>query len=321
MMKAACIRARPVFSARFGGAAPGFFICKALRLVYLPHLTPTPLPPTMKISTIVGAAAVACLALSPVASFAQDAPASEKAAKPHKPLVIVSRPIDGKTVKGGNGNWLRLEVELKALPEGVKALLQAQGVPAKFAGDSVKWVNNVKVSIVAGFKPSGTDLGKPKVFQEVLRLKERSTDAAAYEAAKDSGKIENWRFYNATCTVLTLETNSPRSVFFYIPADIVKRDGITNPRPDVAYVTLEVDGQEVPIMDEKGALFTGSNAVLFGGSLKAKPDAASLAKVKETADRAVRDTAGVMRPQNFVTGFIDADWKSSPEFVREEAAK
>ncbi len=235
-----------------------------------------------------------------------------------KPLVIVSRQLDGKSVKGGNGNWHRLEVEVKALPDGIKAALLAQQVPAKYAGDSVKWVNNVKVSVVAGFKPSGSDLSKPKVYQEVLKLKERATDAAAFAAAKDVNNPDNWRYYKASTVVATLEANKPRSVFFYIPGDIVERDGITNPRPDAAYVTLEVDGQEVPVLDEKGAPFTGSNAVLIAGS---KPDAAKLAKLKEVAERAVRDTEGVMRPQNLITNFIDADWKASPDFVREEAAK
>ena len=280
-----------------------------------PRIHPNPRSP-MKIFPIAGIAALACAATLPPTVYAQST--SEAVAKATKPLVIVSRQIDGRTVKGGNGNWHRLEVELKALPEGIKSALLAQGVPTKFAGDSVKWVNNVKVTLVAGFKPSGADLSKPKVYQDVLRLKDRATDAASFAATKDVSNPENWRYYKASAVIVTLEANRPRSVFFYIPGDIVDRDGITNPRPDAAYVALEVDGQEVPVMDEKGAPFTGSNAVLIAGS---KPDAAKLTKLKEVAERATRDTEGVMRPQNLITGFIDADWKISPEFAREEAAK
>ena len=120
-------------------------------------------------------------------------------------------------------------------------------------------------------------------------------------------------------TVLTLETNQPRSVFFYIPADIVKRDEISNPKPEVAFVTLEVDGKEVPTFDDKGSLFSGS----FGALLQSgKPSKAEIEKAKEIANRSTRDTDGVMRPQNLLVGVIDGDWsRSSPEFVREEAAK
>ncbi len=275
----------------------------------------------MKISRIAGIAATACFALATPSLLAQNAPVpTADSAKASKPLVIVSRQIDAKAVKlSSTGNWHRIEVELKALPEGVKAALLAQDVPKAFAGDSVRWVNNVKVTLVAGYKPSGSDLGKPKVMQDVLRLKEKAVDAAAYAAAKDVSKPENWRYYKASATVLTLETNQPRSVFFYIPGDIVKRDEITNPKPDVAYVTLEVDGKEVPIFDTSGNTWGASfGAMMMSG----KASKANVDKAKEIADRSTRDTDGVMRPQNLLTGFIDPDWfKSSPEFVRDEAAK
>jgi hypothetical protein len=275
----------------------------------------------MKISRIAGIAATACLALATPSLQAQNAPApAADSAKATKPLVIVSRQIDAKAVKlSSTGNWHRIEVELKALPEGVKAALLAQDVPKAFAGESVRWVNNVKVTLVAGYKPSGADLGKPKVMQDVLRLKEKATDAAAYAAAKDASKAENWRYYKASATVLTLETNQPRSVFFYIPGDVVKRDDIINPKPDVAYVTIEVDGKEVPIFDATGNAWGGSFGALLQGSKASK---ANVDKAKEIADRSTRDTDGVMRPQNLITGFVDGDWfKSSPEFVREDAAK
>lgn len=276
----------------------------------------------MKISRIAGIAATACLALATPSLRAQNAPSpTADSSKTTKPLVIVSRQIDAKAVKvSSNGNWHRIEIELKALPEGIKEALNAQGIrDAKVNNGSVKWVNNVKVTLVTAYKPSGADLGKPKVLQDVVKLKDAVVGGKSYAEAKDPSKPENWRYYKAAATVLTLEANMPRSVFFYIPGDIVKRDDITNPKPDLAYVTLEVDGKEVPIFDASGNLFTGSFGAIRSGG---KVDKAIMDKAKEIADRSTRDTDGVMRPQNLITGYQDPDWfKFSPEFVREEAAK
>lgn len=276
----------------------------------------------MKIPRFAGFAAGMCLALATPVVHAQTAPGAAEAAKATKPLVVVSRMIDGKSMKlSGTGNWHRIEVELKALPEGIRENLMSQGIPKQFAGESVRWLNNVKLTLVVGYQPSGADLGKPKVMQDVLRLKDKATDAAAFAKARDAKLIENWRFFKATATVLTLEANTPRSVFFYIPGDVVKRDDIFNPKPDVAYVSLEVDGKEVSPFGENGGLYPASFGVLFNNSL-GKVSKPTFDKVKEIADRSTRDTDGVMRPQNIITGFIDADWaKFSPEFVREEAAK
>lgn len=276
----------------------------------------------MKISRIAGIAATACLALTTPSLQAQNAPApAADSSKATKPLVVVNRMIDARAIKlSSTGNWHRIEVELKALPEGIKEALASQGITdSKVNNASVKWVNNVKVTLVAGYKPSGADLGKPKVMQDVVKLKEAVTGGKSYAEAKDASKAENWRYYKASATVLTLEANTPRSVFFYIPGDIVKRDEINIPKPDVAYVTLEVDGKEVPTFDAAGNLFTGS----FGATYQSgRPTKVIMEKFKEVADRSTRDTEGVMRPQNLITGFIDGDWsKSSPEFVREDAAK
>lgn len=276
----------------------------------------------MKISRIAGIAATACLALATPSLQAQNAPATTAdSAKVTKPLVIVSRPIDARAVKlSSSGSWHRLEVELKALPEGIKEALAAQGITdSKVNNSSVKWVNNVKVTLVAGYKPSGADLGRPKVMQDVVKLKEAVTGGKSYAEAKDPSKAENWRYYKASATVLTLEANISRSVFFYIPSDIVRRDEINAPKPDIAYVSLEVDGKEVPMFDASGNLVTGSFGAVY---LSGKTTKGMVDKFKEIADRATRDTDGVMRPQNLITSFHDGDWfKSSPEFVREDAAK
>lgn len=274
----------------------------------------------MTIPRVIGPIALAAMALatSPIVR-AQNAPASETA-RAAKPLVIVCRQIDGRTYKGPGGNWHRIEVEVKAQSEAIKAALMAQGATQEFA-TPVRWLNNVKVSLVAGYAPTGADLMKPKVYQELLKLKESAASGKPASDTKNAKLVENWRFYKASATALTLEANVPRSIFFYIPADIVKRDDIVNPRPDVAYVALEMDGQEIPVLNDKGALHGGSFGVLFGGPLAGKVDKTNLDKVREIADRATRDTDGVMRPQNLITGFIDTDWKNSPEFVRDGAAK
>lgn len=271
----------------------------------------------MTIPRVIGPIALAAMALATLPAVrAQNAPASE-AAKSAKPLVVVSRPIDGKPFKA-NGNWHRLEVELKAQSEGIKAALLAQGATQEYI-TPVRWINNVKVTLVVGYSPSGTDLGKPKVFQELLKMKEAAASGTPVDV-KNPKLVDNWRYYKASTTILTLESNVNKSVFFYIPGDIVLRDGINSPKPDVAYVTLEMDGQEIPVLNDKGAMNTGSFGVLFSPVL-GKVDKTTLDKVREIADRATRDTEGVMRPQNLITGFIDGDWKNSPEFVRDGAAK
>lgn len=276
----------------------------------------------MKIPRFAGFAAGVCLALATPVIHAQTAPASAaQSGRVTKPLVVVSRQIDIRQMRlSGPNQWHRIEVELKAISEGIKDSLAAQDITdPKVNNGAVKWVNNVKVTLVAGYKPSGSDLGKPKVYQDVVRLKDKSVDAAAYAAAKDASKAENWRYYKATTTVLTLETNQPRSVFFYIPGDIVKRDEINSPKPDIVYVSIEVDGKDVPVFDAAGNLFAGTFAANATGG---RPNKLIVDKFKEVADRATRDTEGVMRPQNLVTGFVDGDWsKSSPEFVRENPAK
>lgn len=268
----------------------------------------------MTISRIAGIAACACLGFTTPVVHAQNAPAS--AAKTTKPLAVVSRQIDGKNVHG-----TRIEVEVKALSEGIKEALASNGITdSKFNNASVRWVNNVKVTLVVGYQQGGSDAGKPKVYQDVIKLKDAVTGGKSLADATKAGSIENYRYYKASATVLTLEANTPRSVFFYIPPEIVKRDNITNPRPDVAYVTLEVDGKEVPTVTEAGVPYTGTFGVLFSGALGGITKD-RLDKVKEVADRTTRDTSGVMRPQNLITGFIDQDWaRFSPDFVREDNA-
>lgn len=264
----------------------------------------------MTIPRVIGFAAVAATVLvgSPFAQ-AQNAPAA-------KPMVIVPRPIDGKSFRA-NGQWHRLEVELKLQQDAMKAALVAKGIADSHA-NAVRWLNNVKVTLLVGYSPTGADLGKPKVYQDLLRLKDDVAGGKSIEKTRDASNPENWRFYKASATVLTLEAGAPKSVFFYIPADIVKRDGIVNPRPDVAVASLEVDGVEVPLLDAAGHLPTGSFAAMIA---KGKVDAPALEKVREVGERGSRDTAGIMRPQNFINCFIDPDWKSSPEFVREDSVK
>ena len=81
--------------------------------------------------------------------------------------------------------------------------------------------------------------------------KVKVTVTQVYKTA--SKKPEDWNYYRASSTVLTIESNQPRSVLFYLPGDIVKRD-VLHKEPDYYFVQLEVAGNEVPLFDPKGTI-------------------------------------------------------------------
>lgn len=130
----------------------------------------------------------------------------------------------------------------------------------------------------------------------------------------NSSKPEDWNYYRSSATVLTLEIGQPRSVMFYLPGDIVKRDRL-NKEPDYYYVELEVAGSEEPVFDARGVLITEqTRAVHRDISQKVKYDAA-----KDAADRSVSSNSGILRPQYLIT-YPDAPVAvpPSPEFIRED---
>lgn len=132
----------------------------------------------------------------------------------------------------------------------------------------------------------------------------------------DSAKFEDWNYYRSAATVLTLEVGKPRSVLFYLPGDIVKRDNLRK-EPDYYFVQLEVGGAESPLFDAKGALLAEQSRAVHREI--AKKDLYD--KAKDAADRGVVNTPGILRPQ-YLLILPDAvpAVPASPEFIREDAS-
>lgn len=130
----------------------------------------------------------------------------------------------------------------------------------------------------------------------------------------DSAKFEDWNYYRASATVLTLELGKPRSVLFYLPGDIVKRDNLRK-EPDYYFVQLDVGGAEAPLFDAKGALVAEqARAVHREISKKDIFD-----KAKDAADRGVISTPGILRPQYLlISPDLVPAVPASPEFIRED---
>lgn len=132
----------------------------------------------------------------------------------------------------------------------------------------------------------------------------------------ESAKFEDWNYYRSTATVLTLEVGKPRSVLFYLPGDIVKRDNLRK-EPDYYFVQVEVGGTESPLFDAKGALLAEQSRAVHREI--AKKDLFD--KAKDAADRGVITTPGILRPQ-YLLILPDAvpAVPASPEFIREDAS-
>jgi len=132
----------------------------------------------------------------------------------------------------------------------------------------------------------------------------------------DSAKFEDWNYYRSSATVLTLELGKPRSVLFYLPGDIVKRDNLRK-EPDYYFVQVDVGGTESPLFDAKGALLTEQSRAVHREI--AKKDVFD--KAKDAADRGVITTPGILRPQ-YLLIFPDIvpAVPASPEFIREDAS-
>ena len=163
----------------------------------------------------------------------------------------------------------------------------------------------MQVEIMSGDNPD------PKALNKKWLDKVKVTVTQVYKTA--SKKPEDWNYYRASATVLTIEANQPRSVLFYLPGDIVKRD-VLHKEPDYYFVQLEVAGNEAPIFDAKGALIPAQvRAVHKDIATKVAFDAA-----KDAADRGVVNTPGILRPQYLVAYFDNPVVPSSPEFIRED---
>lgn len=209
-------------------------------------------------------------------SFAQAAPAPGAVAS--KSVVFVRSVTFQQTKLGGQVNpWNRMQVEIQAntMPETKPATPEAKVL-------NRKWVDKVKVTVTQIYKTA-------------------------------SIKPEDWNYYRSSATVLTIEVNQPRSVLFYLPGDVVKRD-ILKKEPDYYYVQLEVAGNEEPHFDARGLVLADQKWALHKDlQTKAKFDPA-----KDAADRGVITTPGILRPQYLVLYADTPVVPPSPEFIRED---
>jgi hypothetical protein len=222
-------------------------------------------------------------------SFGQTAPAAGAAAGASgKSAVFVRNVTFQQTKLGGQVNpWNRMQVEIQANSAAATGGAAAAKADPKGEGESTKtgnkkWVDKVKVTVTQIYKTT-------------------------------SAKPEDWNYYRSSATVLTIEVNQPRSVLFYLPGDIVKRDNLKK-EPDYYYVQIEVAGNEEPTFDARGVVLADQKMALHKDlQTKAKFDPA-----KDAADRGVVATPGILRPQYLVLYPDSQVVPPSPEFIRED---
>ena len=224
-----------------------------------------------------------CLSVSLVSAQAPKADA--QAGK--SPVSVRSIHFDPVKIGGQKNDWIRTQVELQANfnPE---TKLAADEKAGKRAANK-QWVDKIKVTITQIFKPL---------------------------SAKDATEFS---YYRSSATVLTMEIGSPRSVYFYLPGDIVKRDRLKM-QPDYYYVQLEVAGTEVPLYSEAGRL----NPDMLNAVHKMFVSKKDFDGARDQADRGVGANAGMLRPQYMVPyAIFDTlpQGSPSPEFIREDAAR
>jgi hypothetical protein len=226
-----------------------------------------------------------CLSVS--FASAQAAKADGAAPSGKNPVSVRAVHFDPVKIGGQKNEWIRMQVELQAMfnPE---TKVSAEEKAGKKAANN-KWVDKVKVTVTQIFKPL---------------------------TAKDATEFS---YYRASATVLTLEVGSPRSVYFYLPGDIVKRDRLKM-QPDFFYVQLDVGGTEVPLFSEAGKLNPDMLAAVHKQiSTKKEFDGA-----RDLADRGVTANAGMLRPQ-FMVPYAIFDTlpqgSPSPEFIREDGSR
>lgn len=174
-------------------------------------------------------------------------------------------------------------------------------------GMSVNPWNRVEVVLDARSNPD------PKALNKRWVDRVRVTATLGFNNKNSPKNLEEWSFYRASATVLTLEVNSTRSVFFYLPADIVKRDSLRKD-PDVYFVELEVAGTPQALFDARGA-FVAEQKAAVSKLLAEKP---AFENVKGFADRGCLANAGFLRPHYLVDNLEQDVARFSPEFVRED---
>jgi len=184
---------------------------------------------------------------------------------------------------------------------------------SKLGGQLNPW-NRMLVELQANYNP---DTKEPKEGKKaankqwVDKVKVTVTQIYKGQGAKDTA---DYNYYRASATVLTMEINQPRSVLFYLPGDIVKRDRLRK-EPDYYFVQLEIGGNEIPLFDEKGKLTPGQEYAVH----KQIQDKKLFDNAKDAADRGVGANPGILRPQYLILYATEPPVPPSPEFIREDA--
>ncbi len=191
-----------------------------------------------------------------------------------------------------------------AAPKSAVAVRDVKFMQVRIGGQEHFW-NRMQVELQAN---GSADTKAAKRWVDKVKV----TVTQIYKT--DSAKFEDWNYYRANSTVLTLEVGKPRSVLFYLPGDIVKRDNLRK-EPDYYFVQLDVGGSESPLFDAKGLLVAEqARAVHREISKKDVFD-----KAKDAADRGVINTPGILRPQYLlVSPDLIPAVPPSPEFIRED---
>lgn len=229
-----------------------------------------------------------CVSVSVLSAQATKAEAGAGTSK--SPVVVRSVHFDPAKIGNQKNEWIRMQVELQANfnPE---AKLSAEDKADKAGKKTVnkQWVDKIKVTVTQIFKPL---------------------------SAKDATEFS---YYRASATVLTMEIGSPRSVYFYLPGDIVKRDRLKL-QPDYYYVQLEVGGTEVPLFSEAGRISPDMLAAVHKQFVNKK----DFDGARDLADRGASANAGMLRPQYMVPyAIFDTlpQGSPSPEFIREDVTR
>ena len=212
---------------------------------------------------------------------------TEGGATGKSPVAVRSVHFDPVKIGGQKNEWIRMQVELQAAfnPE---TKLSAEEKAGKRPANK-QWVDKIKVTLTAIFKPM---------------------------SVKDASEFS---YYRASATVLTMEVNSSRSVYFYLPGDVVKRDRLKL-QPDYYYVQLEVGGTEVPLFTEAGKLVPDQLAAVHKQFVNKK----DFDGARDLADRGAAANNGMLRPQYLVPYSIFETLNPGsppPEYIREDASR
>jgi hypothetical protein len=175
----------------------------------------------------------------------------------------------------------------------------------RLGGQINPW-NRMQVEVSANYNPD------PKALNKTWVDKVKVTVTQVFK--NKSAKAEDWNYYRSSVTILSLEINQPRTVSFYLPGDVVKRDNLRKD-PDYFFVQVEAAGNEEPLFDAKGSVTAEQSRAVSHDLAKKK----NFDEAKDVADRCVGNTSGILRPQ-FLVNYPDVPVVVPPsaEFIRED---